>query len=105
MMAVERMKSCTNILELSKELGVHRTVLYLWRKEFTEQGAGPARAEETPLEQQNRQLKQALGEKTLEVDFFAGALQKVGARRQGNSTAGGRASTSKSGSGCRCKAK
>jgi transposase-like protein len=97
-MAVERMKSCANILELSQQLGVHRTVLYLWRKQLAEPDGGPARAEETPVEQQNGQLQRALAEKTLEVDFFKGALQKIGARRQRNGTAGERASTTKSGS-------
>jgi len=38
-----------------------------------------------------------LAEKTLEVDFFKGALQKVAARRQGNSATGGTASGTKSG--------
>jgi hypothetical protein len=47
------------------------------------------------LYRENNQLKQALGEKTLEVDFFKGALQKVAARRQ--HSAGAKASTTKSG--------
>jgi hypothetical protein len=55
-------------------------------------------AGESPLARENRLLKQALGEKTLEVDFFKGALQKVGARSQGNSKPGETASTTKSGS-------
>jgi len=33
-------------------------------------------------------LKQLLAEKTLEVDFFKGALQKIEARRQRNSGSG-----------------
>jgi hypothetical protein len=42
------------------------------------------------------ELKRLLAEKTLEVDFFKGALQKVAARRQNNTNTGERASTSKS---------
>jgi len=38
-----------------------------------------------------------LAEKTLEVDFFRSALQKVEARRQQSSRTGEKASTSKSG--------
>jgi hypothetical protein len=36
------------------------------------------------LQQQNERLKRALAEKTLEVDFFYGALQQVEARRRQN---------------------
>ena len=31
-MAVERLKTCDNIVALSKELGVHRRLLYKWRE-------------------------------------------------------------------------
>jgi hypothetical protein len=47
--------------------------------------------------QENQQLKQALAEKTLEIDFFKGALQKVEARRQSSGKVGGTASTPRSG--------
>ena len=33
-MAVERLKTCDNIVALSKELGVHRRLLYKWRDQF-----------------------------------------------------------------------
>jgi hypothetical protein len=42
-------------------------------------------------------LKQLLAEKTLQVDFFKGALQKVEALRQASTGSGEMASTSKSG--------
>jgi hypothetical protein len=41
-------------------------------------------------------LKQLLAEKTLEVDFFRGALQKIEARRQRSSDSGEMASTTRS---------
>jgi len=41
-------------------------------------------------------LKQLLAEKTMEVDFFKGALQKVAARRQKRGETGETASTSRS---------
>jgi hypothetical protein len=41
-------------------------------------------------------LKRVLAEKTLELDFFKGALQKVEARRRNSGIAGERASTTKS---------
>src|ERR1043165_416032 len=48
-------------------------------------------------ENQINELKRLLAEKTLEVDFFRGALQKVAARRQTRSASGEEASTTKSG--------
>jgi transposase-like protein len=33
-MAVERLKTCDNIVELSQEFGVHRRLLYKWRNPF-----------------------------------------------------------------------
>ena len=41
-------------------------------------------------------LKQLLAEKTLEVDFFKGALQKVAARRRHSGMTGEKVSTTKS---------
>ncbi|MGD0547167.1 MAG: hypothetical protein ABR991_04990 [Terracidiphilus sp.] len=49
------------------------------------------------LEDENRQLKQLLAERTLEVDFFKGALQKIAARRQADDGTGETASTAKCG--------
>ena len=107
-MAVERMQGCDSVKELAKELGVGRTALYQWRDQMARdklvQRQTKQEAEETRLERENRQLKEALADKTLEVDFFKGALQKVAARRQGESAAGEKVSTPKSGSGCPCKA-
>ena len=100
--AVERMRNCDSVLELAKELGVHRSVLYQWRDQLAPLDRFEWReAEETgesPLERENRRLKQALAERTLEVDFFKGALQKVAARRQSKTKPGGTASTTGSGS-------
>jgi hypothetical protein len=49
------------------------------------------------LEDENRQLKQLLAERSLEVDFFKGALQKIATRRQADSGTGETASTTKCG--------
>ena len=45
---------------------------------------------------QVRELKRLLAEKTLEADFFKGALQKIEARRQKSGTSGEAASTTQS---------
>jgi transposase-like protein len=95
--AVERLRSCESVSALAEELGVHRTLLYSWRNrnEARERGlpVGPGIGK---LQAENRQLKRVLAEKTLEVDFFRGALQKIVARRQNNSESGEKASSTKS---------
>jgi len=99
-MAVERLKTCDNIVALSKELGVHRRLLYKWRDQFApfDETAEPATGSspQATLRRKVHQLRRLLVDKTLEVDFFKGALQKIAARRQKNASVGGTASTSKS---------
>ncbi len=100
-MAVERLKQCDNITELSKELGIHRRLLYTWRDKLEpvekEEGPPPVNSRESTLRKEVSRLKRVLAEKTLEVDFFKGASQKVKARRQRSGGSGGKASTTKSG--------
>ena len=97
-MALERMKGCANVCALARELGVDRTVLYHWQRQAGEQATeSTATSPVRELRKQVRDLKRVLGEKTLEVDFFKGALQKIEARRQGSSGSGGTASTNRSG--------
>ena len=99
-MAVERLKRCENIVALSEELGVHRRLLYKWRDQLEPVDIGdepaPENSREFTLRKDVSQLKRLLAEKTLEVDFFKGALQKVEARRQESGIAGEKASTTKS---------
>lgn len=100
-MAVERLKSCDNIVALSEELGVHRRLLYKWRDQLEpidDGEAEPENGKERELRLQVAQLKRLVADKTLEADFFKGALQKVEARRQSSRKAGEAASTTKSGS-------
>jgi len=100
-MCVERMKQCDHIGALARELGIHRRMLYRWRDQLdpVEKGEEPAPQSlaEARLRTEVSRLKQALADKTLEVDFFKGALQKVEARRQQQDVTGAQASTTKSG--------
>jgi transposase len=99
-MCVERLKQSENIGELAKELGVHRRMLYRWRDQLepvTNKARAAAQSPEARLRHEVNQLKRALAEKTLEVDFFKGALQKIEARRQQQDDTGAKASTTKSG--------
>jgi transposase len=99
-MAVERLKTCDNIVELSQELGVHRRLLYKWRDQFDpfdpSEVSPPGNSRESKLRKEINQLKRVLVDKTLELDFFKGALQKVEARRQKSGISGEKASTTKS---------
>ena len=95
-LSVARMQGCRNISALAEELDVPRRLLYRWQMRL--QGRVAPMAPRHPgVEDENRQLKQLLAERTLEVDFFKGALQKIAARRQQNDGTGETASTTKCG--------
>ena len=103
---VERMRTSDNIQELARELDIERKLLYTWKYQF-EGRPEPRHASyvETPeetterkLKQEIAQLKQALADRTLEIDFFKGALRRIEEGRQNRSTTGDPASTPKSGS-------
>ena len=99
-LCVERLKQSENIVALAKELGVHRRMLYRWRDQLepvAKKTGAPPPAGEARLRKEVSQLKRALADKTLEVDFFKGALQKIEARRQQQDITGAQASTTKSG--------
>jgi transposase-like protein len=97
-MAVERFKCCKNIEVLAKELGVPRQTLYRWHEEAERAKVGEEQpTEKSRLRREIGDLKRLVAEKTLEVDFFEGALQRVGARRRESSGFGEQASTTTSG--------
>ncbi len=96
-MAIERFNSCENIVALAEELGIQRTLLYKWRKQFeAAEAIGdsiPPNAREGRLRKEIGYLKRLLAEKALEADFFRGALQEVEARRQRKESSGEQTST------------
>jgi len=100
-MVVERMKHCDNILALSAELELDRRLMYKWRDQLDpvdkSEWPPPQNSRESTLRKEVSQLKRVLADKTVELDFFKGALQKVEARRQQSGVTGGKASTTKSG--------
>jgi transposase-like protein len=96
--ALERMQEAKDLGLLAKELCVSVRTLYRWKdiqlgrvKKIRE-----PKPHEKKLEEEIQRLKQSLANRTLEVDFFKGALQRVKARRQRNTASGGEASTTKS---------
>jgi transposase len=110
--AVERMQRGENVHALVKELGVSRSLLYLWKQRAEgrlrpKKSEGPEEPRErriAELEKQVGELQAAIGRKALELDFFAGALRRIEETRRKRSAAGERASTPKSEGGCSRKA-
>ena len=100
---VERMKGSNNLTALAKEVGVDRKSMYLWREELDPESVikrktgPPGKSREAELEQEVSRLKRVLADKTLELDFFKGALQKVEERRRQSKSSGGKTSTTRSG--------
>jgi hypothetical protein len=96
------MKGCNNIVALAEELGVERKSLYLWREQLDPESVigrkpgPPAKSREGELEKEVSRLKRVLADKTLELDFFKGALQKVEERRRRNKNSGAKTSTTRS---------
>ena len=114
---IQRVKKGESIARVAQELDIDESLIYRWlyRAERADQ-EGPEKrrpwqnrqavqsashlpAEESSqaaLHEENRRLKQALAEKSLEVDFFKGALQKIEARRQSAGKTGETPSTPRS---------
>src|SRR5258708_39458409 len=107
-MAVARMETCDDVGELARELGVRPRCLYKWRRklEMVEPGQEASRpsTHASAHRKEIHRLKQLLAEKTLEVDFFKGALQKIEARRQRNNRSCEMDSPSRAPEGSYCKA-
>jgi len=111
--AVAQMAKCDNVVTLARELKVHPSLLYIWKDQL--QGTpGPRRADlsqnrstsvEKQLREENRLLKEALGQKTMELDFFADALRGLKEQRRKSDEAGERPFTMPSKDGARSRRK
>jgi|SRR5580658_16571 transposase-like protein len=111
--AVARMKESGNVQALARELGIQQKLLYTWKYQFEGRpeknhadyrGTPPPDTVETRLRRENQQLKEALGEKAAEVDFFVAALRRVKQDRRSSGVSGDPASTPRSASGRKRKA-
>jgi hypothetical protein len=92
------MQEETDLVQLAKEFSVCVRTVYRWKDIQVFGRVKPAREpkpQEKKLEEEIQRLQQSLANRTLEVDFFKGALQRVKARRQRNTATGGAASTTK----------
>lgn len=110
--ALERMRRGENVEALAQELGAPRSLLYWWKQRAegrlkpklagTAEDPRDRRVQE--LERKVGELEGVIGQKTLELDFFAGALRRIEETRQRRSNSGEMASTPKSVGGCNRKA-
>jgi transposase len=109
--AVRRMKLGENVSQLARDLGVHRTCLYAWKRKLGRQPYGRVRGLEADwrdrrieeLEAKVTRLEGIVGGQFQELDFFESALRRIKADAA-MSGAGGSASTPRSEIGCDRKA-
>lgn len=113
--ALARFAEGASVQTVFEEFSVSRATIYRWRDEYEKQapsasvppsgrdlpaagkdepsGAVRRKLAEAPKDVLIKQLKTALAEKTIEVDFFRGALREVEARRRSNTGSGEKRST------------
>lgn len=103
--ALKRMRNCTSVSGLARELGIRRKWLYKWKEDAAKahpegvsaQEAGSERAAVEQLQEKVKRLETLLARQSLELDFFKGALQQVEERRRKREATSGPRSTSESG--------
>jgi transposase-like protein len=105
------MKLGDNVCQLSRELGVHRTCLYRWKRQLGLRPQGRKRAVEEDwrdrrietLEEKIARLERIVGGQWQELDFFESALRRI-EKKDAMTGSGANASTPKSVPGCDRKA-
>ena len=91
--ALRRLQGTSNVSELCRELGISRQLLHQWQKSAEKAlEKGSMSSEQRRLRMENLQLKKALVQRTLEVDFLKAACAKVEALRQSATHSGETAS-------------
>ena len=109
--AVRRMKLGDNVSALSRELGVHRTCLYRWKRQLGLRPKGRKRAVKEDwrdrrietLEAKIARLERIVGGQWQELDFFESALRRIDSDAAMTGT-GERAYMPRSAAGCDRKA-
>jgi transposase len=89
LMTVELSKSRANLNELAKELGIRVELLYRWRNELLDKGAGSfpghGKPKHTPEEAEIAKLKKQLRDAEMERDILKKAIS-IFSRGDGKST-------------------
>jgi hypothetical protein len=105
--AVERMKTCSNVAALARELQVRRKWLYAWRTKLDPEWADRAlelaepaapeliqeRQRVDELRERIRQLERLAGQQALDLNFFKAALRAIEQQRRSRKRPGGAPST------------
>lgn len=104
--AIKRVAAGETASRVARELGIARSVLNRWRKEYPEFGAAgrlsagvPDVVAPTPAEiaaQRIAELERKVGQQEVQIDFLKRAFERVRELRQPNSGSGGSASTGRS---------
>ena len=101
--ALERMKTSEDVRGLARELKVSRVQLYRWRNESLGRVPVPRPSAELEQKREERQqrriaeLERLVGQQTLELDFFKGALLRIKESRRKHEQTSATPSTSKFG--------
>lgn len=101
---IGRMETGESVKALAEELGVNRSLLYVWKRNAANRpyGSDPGGPQDLrdqrirELEAKVGQLEGTLGRRGQEIDFFGAALRGIAVLRQQKSGSGERASTERS---------
>src|SRR5215813_350601 len=82
---VERMQLEGNISQLSRELGIDRSMMYIWKRKLEGRAYGNVRSGKVDVRDRQVQelqekiagLEGVIGRQALELDFFEGALRRI----------------------------
>jgi transposase-like protein len=94
--ALERMKTCANVTQLARELGIRRKWLYQWKDDAAGGQLAPPADAGSKGEQKVKDLEALIARQSLELDFFKGALQRIEEQRRKRVETSGTGSTSRS---------
>lgn len=109
---VERMELEGNISQLSRELGLDRSMMYIWKRKMEGRAYGNVRTGKVNVRDRQIQELQAkiaglegvIGRQALELDFFEGALRRTRGTGRKSGADGETPSTPRSAAGCNRKA-
>ena len=103
---VERMQLEKNVSALSRELGLDRSMMYIWKRKLEKRAYGNVRSGEVNI--RDKQVKElqakiaglegVIGRQALELDFFESALRRTRETAQPSDGNGESTSMPKSGS-------